>query len=226
MVRRAPPATLVGLCLLLAGALVLGHSASAKQAEVVASSPIAAAVEAAAAAALGSISGSSASAVALGDDNGPKLGSSVSVSTSAETQTTGAPATKVVSVIAQTQTTSAAPQQVGALMVHKLHKHINGNKKISAVDKLHKFDLFIDPVCERLAKLNEKQLNKVYLQLKQFSLHVSSREKRLDCGPNRPVTNLSATLSSLNDASMNPRRPTMRWRGASPITGFPLQRSP
>lgn len=51
------------------------------------------------------------------------------------------------------------------------HKH--SSYVISQSDKLHKFDLFIDPVCEQIDKLTEKQLNKVHAQMKQFSQIVS-----------------------------------------------------
>lgn len=55
--------------------------------------------------------------------------------------------------------------------VHKIHRH--SNRRINITDKLHKFDLFIDPVCEQIVKLSEKQLSRVYAQFKQFSAHVS-----------------------------------------------------
>ena len=56
----------------------------------------------------------------------------------------------------------------------KIHKH--SNKKINVSDRLHKFDLFVDPICEQINKLTEKQINKVHLQLKQFSQLVSGFE--------------------------------------------------
>lgn len=167
---------------------------SIKQTDISTSSPIAAAVEAAAAAALGTIGSSSSSigsASTLNDDYGLRVSSSASTTTTTsggsgsiidivttrQAPTTNAPSlTKIVSVISShAQTTSVAPQLISSTsttVIHKLHKH-NGNKKVNIIDKLHKFDLFIDPVCERLSKLSEKQLNRVYLQLKQFSLHVS-----------------------------------------------------
>lgn len=51
------------------------------------------------------------------------------------------------------------------------HKH--SSYVISQSDKLHKFDLFIDPICEQIDKLTEKQLDKVHAQMKQFSQIVS-----------------------------------------------------
>lgn len=51
------------------------------------------------------------------------------------------------------------------------HKH--SAKRISVEDKLHKFDLYIDPICEQIAKLSEKQLNRVNVQMKLFSAKVS-----------------------------------------------------
>lgn len=55
--------------------------------------------------------------------------------------------------------------------VHKVHKHMN--RRINITDRLHKFDLYIDPVCEQIINLTDKQLNKVFLQLREFSAQVS-----------------------------------------------------
>lgn len=64
--------------------------------------------------------------------------------------------------------TSAAVVTLGS----STHKH--SHKIISVSDKLHKFDLYIDPVCEQINKLTDKQMSKVFAQLKQFSQLVSS----------------------------------------------------
>lgn len=75
----------------------------------------------------------------------------------------------------KTTASPLAPSKInppaGAATTSAPHKH--GNKKISSTDKLHKFDLFVDPVCEQIVKLTDKQLKKVYVQLKQFSHLVS-----------------------------------------------------
>lgn len=65
---------------------------------------------------------------------------------------------------------SPKPQVIS---VHKLHKHINKGSHNGTSDKLHKFDLFIDPVCEQLPHLTDKQMDRVFSQLSQLSKHVS-----------------------------------------------------
>lgn len=54
---------------------------------------------------------------------------------------------------------------------NSVHKH--SGKKINVTDTLHKFDLFMDPVCEQLAKLTDKQTTKLLSQLKQINSLVS-----------------------------------------------------
>jgi len=84
----------------------------------------------------------------------------VEVSTTAKPELSGN--LKIVSVSLDT----------GSPVAHKVvHRH--SNKRINISDRLHKFDLFIDPVCEQIAKLSEKQLSKISLQLKHFSSIVS-----------------------------------------------------
>lgn len=56
------------------------------------------------------------------------------------------------------------------ISVHKLHNHVDTTK---TTDKLHKFDLFIDPVCEQVEELTAGQLNHFYNQLNLFSQNVS-----------------------------------------------------
>lgn len=87
--------------------------------------------------------------------------------------TTGPQLIKTTLVISHHSSTTTTP----IVSLHKLHKH--SNKKINITDKLHKFDLYIDPVCEQLNKLTEKQLNKVQVQLKHFSQLVSNLFSRM-----------------------------------------------
>lgn len=99
-----------------------------------------------------------------------------------KTTTTSSPALVVTSKIVSSVNPQTQQQQfqqhatqtpTPTTIIHRVHKHPNGILKINVTDKLHKFDLFIDPICEQLVKLTEKQLNKVSSQLKQFSAHVS-----------------------------------------------------
>lgn len=64
------------------------------------------------------------------------------------------------------------PTQTTLLPTASEHRH--SIKKIGKSDKLHKFDLFIDPVCEQIARLTDKQVVKVFAQLRQFAHLVSA----------------------------------------------------
>lgn len=85
------------------------------------------------------------------------------------------PSGSLVVKIATLDSTTAAPV-LSSASLHKLQKHLN-KKPSDGIDKLHKFDLFVDPVCEQITKLTEKQLNKVFAQLKQFSQLVSFKRQ-------------------------------------------------
>lgn len=54
----------------------------------------------------------------------------------------------------------------------KYHKHF-ATRKVNVTEKLLKFNMYLDPICQQIDTLTQKQLNRVGLQLKQFSLHVS-----------------------------------------------------
>lgn len=57
------------------------------------------------------------------------------------------------------------------ISVHKMHNHIDSYQRS---ERLHKFDLFVDPVCEQVHRLSDGQLNKFYSQLNAFSQNVSN----------------------------------------------------
>lgn len=69
-----------------------------------------------------------------------------------------------------------APQVTVTKTIGSKLEHKHTNKKISVTDQLHKFDLYVDPICEQLNKLTEKQLNKIYAQLRQYSHLVSKSQ--------------------------------------------------
>lgn len=55
--------------------------------------------------------------------------------------------------------------------VHRLQSHLDQD----LVGKLHKFDLFVDPLCEQIpSRITDIQLKKFYSQLNRFSQNVSS----------------------------------------------------
>lgn len=176
------------------------HSAAAAAAASGGASPFAAAAaEAAANAALES--------TLLKDHGTNKLMVSAAHPTLAPTTTTTTTPAPVIIVIQEQPVTVSAP-----MTTHKPHKH--GARRISVTDKLHKFDLFIDPVCEQLAKLTEKQLKRVHTQMKKFCAHVSFPRERsfyicLDRSSSLPVVHPST-----------PQRPTRHWANASTSTVF------
>lgn len=116
---------------------------------------------------------------------------------SSSSSTTAAPASSKIVVVESssssktttTSTTTPAPSSTtpasGEKLVVTVHtidesanassSHKHSGKQISANDALHKFDLFMDPVCEQLAKLTDKQLSRLGAQLKQVNVLVSFR---------------------------------------------------
>lgn len=79
---------------------------------------------------------------------------------------------KTTGSIGSSSSSTASRQE---LIASSSMEHKHSSKKIALDDKLHKFDLYIDPVCEQINKLTDKQINRVYAQLKQFSQLVSSQ---------------------------------------------------
>lgn len=97
------------------------------------------------------------------------------------TETKQATTTKKPTVVSPTAVVVSANDIASALnesskeaqkaSIHKIQKHPD-NKTIIVVDPLHKFDLFIDPICEQLGKLKDRQVEKSLSQLKHFSSQV------------------------------------------------------
>jgi len=105
--------------------------------------------------------GTSSSPTPSSSSNHAKTQATTSSTNSKPTTTTSAPTTTTTASAASKVTTTPK----------KEHKH--SNKKINVADHLHKFDLYIDPICEQVNKLTEKQLIKIYSQLRLFSHLVS-----------------------------------------------------
>lgn len=97
-------------------------------------------------------------------------------------QATSAPQQVVATLTLTAQSTTKPPAVLvkpvastsGPLTISIVHKH--SGKVINVSDTLHKLDLFIDPVCDQINKLTNKQLSKVHVQLRQFSQMVSKLE--------------------------------------------------
>lgn len=65
---------------------------------------------------------------------------------------------------------------VPKLIQKRFHKH--HGKKVNVTEKLHKFNMYLEPICQQVETITEKQLNRVSIQFKQFSLHVSKNSSR------------------------------------------------
>lgn len=192
--RKRELAKLVSLTSLLAPLLLLFLATAPSQNQanaslansarpLVTSSPLAtAAASAAAAAALGSLANSDQkSAVSSSSSASSSAAASLSSGShnaTAKTEGKQVAASTAPPVISSITTRVVAPPTLSPPPTLKPHKH--SSRHINVTDKLHKFDLFIDPVCEQIAKLTEKQLNKVYQQLKQFSISVSPNPNPTD----------------------------------------------